>query len=137
MRIIHLPYFVCLGLISIIATPVSTANASESLHRYIYTSSALIIELRQPAGHVLSFQRYGGFSPRYRIGPYIHPSYAGAKPFPNEQRYSGFKRVYQNQCPRCQRYTGFEKTYSGQQYTGFTSDNSGPRYLIGSYGSIF
>ena len=125
MRITHLPCFICLSLIFVIATPVTKADATESLRRYVYTSSALIIELRQPAGHTLSIQRYGGFSPRYRIGPYIHPTYSGAKQLPDEQRYTGFKRVYQDQCPRCQRYTGFEKTYSG------------PRYLVGSYGSIF
>jgi hypothetical protein len=115
----------------------SNASATQVQPRYIRTSSALIIVVRHPADHALRSQRYGGFSPRYKIGPYIRPTYSQDRARVNEQRYSGFKRVYKRRCRRCQRYSGFKKTYSGRRYTGFTEDYPQSRYLDISYYKLF
>jgi len=130
-------FFICLSAIASGAITGTRAYAGESPFRYIYTSSALIIVLQNRIDTPLSARRYTGFSPGYKIGPYIHPAYLEPVPPLRFQRYTGFKNVYKDQCYQCQRYTGFKKTYRGQRYTGFTNDYSPFRFSPISYWSIF
>jgi len=143
MAIKHLLYIICLSLIGLTVAPPSKADTAKKWRRLVSPSSALIIVLQHHPNHSLSYQRYGGFSPRYKIGPYIRPTYSQDRLRVNTQRYSGFRRIYKLRCRRCQTYTGFKKTYSGRRYSGFRqkylrSDYRYPsRYLSGAFATNF
>lgn len=140
MRLKSIIFFTCLLPLFSSVAMISNASAGEILSRYIYGTSALIIVLQYPQDRLVHSsshrQKYAGFSPGYKIGPYIQPSYLGSNDRTHKsrirfQRYAGFVREFTPQCYQCQPYTGFKKTYRGQRYTGFSNSYARPKYLTG------
>ena len=126
-------FLVLLAFVGIGVMQTPKATASEFYPRYFYSTSALIVVIKESDSEPYKYQPFGGFSPSYKIGQFMHPRYLDSRKLVNGQKYTGFKHVYKNRCRRCQRYTGFKKVYRGPRYLGFDNNQFPAKYPTSSY----